>query len=84
MPDNKGKNLPDHILTSYGDQIELIQSKTLELAGLVEASFTSAIKALINGDTAVSKEISISDYKVNAMEIQWNIYLQFTTLNKCL
>tara|TARA_Y100000590_G_C15587994_1_gene964917 strand:+ start:203 stop:925 length:723 start_codon:yes stop_codon:yes gene_type:complete len=70
MPDNKGKNLPDHILTSYGDQIELIQSKTLEMAGLVEASFTSAIKALINGDTAVSKEISISDYKVNAMEIE--------------
>ena len=40
-----------HILRSYDEAMREIQSKTLEMSGVVESSYVDALRGLINGES---------------------------------
>lgn len=61
--------LGHHISQRYNAELEDIRSKVLQMGGLVELQTEKAIKALIEHDLELAKEVSSDDSRVNAMEI---------------
>ena len=45
-----------HISTSYDEAMSEVQSKTLEMSGVVESSYSDALSGLIKGDSFLSKK----------------------------
>ena len=59
-----------HISTQYHKALDEILSKTLEMSGIVEASYSDALAGLINGESSLSKKVATDDFIVNKMEIE--------------
>ena len=58
-----------HILRSYDEAMREIQSKTLEMSGVVESSYVDALRGLINGESSLSHKVATNDFLVNKLEI---------------
>ena len=58
-----------HISTSYDEAMFEVQSKTLEMSGVVESSYSDALSGLIKGDSLLSKKVATNDFLVNKLEI---------------
>ena len=67
VENNKKKG---HISRSYDEAMNDIQSKTLEMSGVVEASYVDALSGLINEDSKLSNKVATNDYLVNKLEIE--------------
>lgn len=61
--------LGQHISQRYTHNLEDIRNKVLVMGGLVEAQADNAVKALMELDATLAEEVSVSDYKVNKMEV---------------
>ena len=59
-----------HISSSYDESISEIQSKTLEMAGVVESSYLDALSGLIKADSELSHKVATNDFLANSLEIQ--------------
>ena len=59
-----------HISSSYDESISEIQSKTLEMAGVVESSYLDALSGLIKADSELSHKVATNDFLANSLEIK--------------
>ena len=58
-----------HISQRYNKELEEIRTQVLKMGGLVEMQSMNAIKALLESDAALAKQVIIADHQVNQMEI---------------
>ncbi len=59
-----------HISQQYNKDLKSIKSNVLSMGCLVELQVQNAIYALLNQDQELAKEVSVSDYKINKMEME--------------
>lgn len=62
-------NLGHHISQQFNAELEDIRNKVLEMGGIVEDQVGRAVRALVQGDTKLAKQVVEDDYRVNAMEV---------------
>ena len=63
-------NLGQHISQQFNEELEDIRNKVLRMGGIVEEQLGRAVKALIEGDTKLAKQVVTDDYRVNALEVE--------------
>lgn len=63
-------NLDHHISQRFNEELEDIRNKVLEMGGIVEDQLGRAVKALIEGNTKLAKQVVADDYRVNALEVE--------------
>jgi len=63
-------NLGHHISQQFNEELEDIRNKVLEMGGIVEDQVARAVKALVDGDTILAKQVVADDYRVNALEVE--------------
>lgn len=63
-------NLGHHISQQFNDELEDIRNKVLQMGGIVEEQLGRAVRALVEGDTALAKQVVKDDYRVNALEVE--------------
>jgi phosphate transport system protein len=61
--------LGKHISQRYTQNLEDIRNKVLVMGGLVESQADNAVKSLLEANVELAEEVSISDYKINKMEV---------------
>ncbi|MBK1735988.1 phosphate transport system regulatory protein PhoU [Halorhodospira abdelmalekii] len=59
-----------HISQRFNVELEEIHRKVMVMGGLVEEQLSEAIKAMAEGRMELAEKVVISDYKVNALEVQ--------------
>ncbi|MGV6857932.1 MAG: phosphate signaling complex protein PhoU [bacterium] len=59
-----------HISQRYNSELEQIRTHVLKMGGLVENQAENAVKALLERDGKLAKEVASSDYKINKMEVE--------------
>ncbi len=59
----------EHISKRYDQDLEKVRSHVLEMGGLVESQLSSAITAIVTGDSALGLKVAEDDYKVNKLEV---------------
>jgi phosphate transport system protein len=64
--------MSEHIVKSYDEQLESINSNLIVMGGLVENQIKNSIKALEDKDTAFAEQIIQDDNKINAIEKEIN------------
>lgn len=67
---SNNQSLTGHIRSSLGDSISKVQSLTLEMAGIVEASYANALAGLIKGKSELSHNVATHDFLINKFEIE--------------
>jgi phosphate transport system protein len=71
MGSNKDNlNLGHHISRQFNEELEDIRNKVLQMGGIVEEQLGRAVKALVEGDTRLAKQVVKDDYRVNALEVE--------------
>jgi phosphate transport system protein len=63
-------NLDHHISQRFNEELEAIRNKVLEMGGIVEDQLGRAVKALVEGNTKLAKQVVADDYRVNALEVE--------------
>ena len=63
-------NLGHHISQQFNEELEDIRNKVLQMGGIVEEQLGRAVRALIEGDTKLAKQVVVDDYRVNALEVE--------------
>jgi len=70
MGSNKDNlNLGHHISRQFNEELEDIRNKVLQMGGIVEEQLGRAVKALVEGDTRLAKQVVKDDYRVNSLEV---------------
>jgi len=62
-------DLSHHISRRFNEDLERVRSKVLQMGGFVEQQLQKAVKALVEGDSALGESVAMDDYKVNSMEV---------------
>jgi phosphate transport system protein len=63
-------NLGHHISRQFNEELEDIRNKVLQMGGIVEEQLERAMKALVEGNTRLAKQVVKDDYRVNALEVE--------------
>ena len=63
-------DLTDHISRRFNKDIEDVRNNVLAMGGLVEAQLSSAIQAIVKGDSELGLTVAHDDYKVNNYEVE--------------
>jgi len=63
-------NLGHHISRQFNEELEDIRNKVLQMGGIVEEQLGRAVKALVEGNTSLAKQVVADDYRVNALEVE--------------
>jgi phosphate transport system protein len=63
-------NLGHHISRQFNEELEDIRNKVLQMGGIVEEQLGRAMKALVEGNTRLAKQVVNDDYRVNALEVE--------------
>ncbi len=58
-----------HISRQYNEELEEVRNKVLQMGGLVEQQLANAVKALEEDDAELAEAVVMTDYKINAMEV---------------
>jgi phosphate transport system protein len=70
MGSNKDNlNLGHHISRQFNEELEDIRNKVLQMGGIVEEQLGRGVKALVEGDTRLAKQVVKDDYRVNSLEV---------------
>jgi phosphate transport system protein len=70
MGSNKDNlNLGHHISRQFNEELEDIRNKVLQMGGIVEEQLGRAVKALVEGDTRLARQVVKDDYRVNSLEV---------------
>lgn len=59
----------DHISRRFNQDIEAVRNRVLAMGGLVETQLSSAIDAVVKGDSELGLTVAHDDYKVNEFEV---------------
>ncbi len=62
-------DLTDHISKRFNKDIEDLRNSVLAMGGLVEQQLSSAIQAIVKGDSELGLAVAHDDYKVNDFEV---------------
>ncbi|HEX6929889.1 MAG TPA: phosphate signaling complex protein PhoU [Gammaproteobacteria bacterium] len=62
-------NLDDHISQQFNDELEEIRNHVMIMGGMVEQQTADAIRALVEGDSALGQRVVHDDHKVNDLEV---------------
>jgi len=62
-------DLSHHISRQYNEELESVRHNVLTMGGLVEEQIQRALRALVEGDSALGLSVAHDDYKVNYMEV---------------
>lgn len=62
--------LHKHTIKQFAEELTLIKYKVIRLGGLVEKQIEDAIKALLERDTTLAKNVIKTDHIVNGMEVE--------------
>jgi phosphate transport system protein len=63
-------NLGHHISQQFNEELEDIRNKVLEMGGIVEDQVGRGVKALVEGNTTLARQVVADDYRVNALEVE--------------
>ncbi len=63
------KNIGQHILHQFDDDLESTRNKVLNMGGLVEKQVENSLSALVNSDSSLAEQVATNDYQVNSMEV---------------
>ena len=58
-----------HLSTQFDSELSAVSSRVMELGGLVESQIRQAIYALSQFSVEVANEVSATEARVNAMEV---------------
>ena len=61
--------LGPHISQQFNEELEDIRNQVLQMGGIVEEQLGRAVKALIEGNTTLAKQVVADDHRVNALEV---------------
>jgi len=67
---NNESPLGGHISRRFDTELEDIRNQVLAMGGLVETQVNNGIKALLESDSAVAREVAEGDHVVNMMEVK--------------
>jgi len=59
----------NHIYRKFNEDLENLRTMVMEMGGAVENQVSSAIEAIVSGDSALGLSVASNDYKINAMEV---------------
>ena len=62
--------IDQHISQKYNEELEAVRNLVLSMGGIVEQMLTDAVRALVEGDVALSEQVRATDRKVNDLEMQ--------------
>ena len=62
-------NITDHISRRFNKDLEGLRNSGLTMGGLVEQQLSSAISAIVSGDSELGLQVANDDYKVNNLEV---------------
>jgi phosphate transport system protein len=62
-------DLGHHISRRYNDDLDRLRTRVLAMGGFVEQQLQKAVRALVDGDSALGEAVAMDDYKVNDMEV---------------
>lgn len=60
----------EHISRRYDAELEDIRTEVLKMGALVESQSENAVKALLERNEALGKEVATSDYLINSLEVE--------------
>ncbi len=63
-------HLGQHISRRFNEELEGVRSRVLHMGGVVEAQLANALRALVNKETALAKEVTRADAVVNSLEVE--------------
>ena len=63
---------PEHIVTSFDEDLNRIESKILEMGGLCESALAKSTRALRRVDADLAREVMRVDNAINALEAEVN------------
>src|SRR5687767_6467513 len=63
-------DLSQHTSRRFNEDMERVRTRVMQMGGFVEQQLQLAVKALINGDSALGEEVARDDYRVNQMEVE--------------
>jgi len=63
-------DLTDHISKRFNKDLDDLRNKVLAMGGLVESQLSSAIEAIVRGDSELGLKVAKDDYKVNNFEVE--------------
>lgn len=67
---NNESPLGGHISRRFDTELEDIRNQVLAMGGLVETQVNNGIKALLESDSAIAREVAEGDHVVNSMEVK--------------
>ncbi len=62
-----------HIVKSFDEELNVLDSKIAEMGGLVEAQVAEAIKALVTRDSDLATRVMVQDERIDELEHQVNV-----------
>jgi phosphate transport system protein len=62
-------DITDHISRRYNADLEELRHMVMKMGGLVETQLSSAITAIVTGDSELGLRVAHDDYKVNRIEV---------------
>jgi phosphate transport system protein len=62
-------DITDHISRRFNADLEELRHKVMTMGGLVETQLSSAITAIVTGDSELGLKVARDDYKVNRIEV---------------
>ena len=65
----EASDITDHISRRFNKDLEDLRNSVLNMGGLVEQQLSSAIAAIVSGDSELGLQVANDDYKVNKLEV---------------
>ena len=65
----EASDISDHISKRFNKDLEDLRNSVLTMGGLVEQQLSSAISAIVSGDSELGLKVANDDYKVNNLEV---------------
>lgn len=62
-------NLDHHISQQFNEELEEIRNHVMTMGGLVEQQTADAVRAVVDGDSALGRQVADADRKVNELEL---------------
>ena len=62
-------DLSHHISRRFNEDLESVRTRVLAMGGFVEEQMQKAVEALVEGNSALGREVALDDHKVNDMEV---------------
>lgn len=63
-------HLGQHISRQFNEELEEVRSKVLRMGGIVEEQLGKAVRALVDGNAELAREVVTNDYQVNALDVE--------------